>query len=130
MTKPSREVSGEDGAGRRRVGRRVYSPRVDILESDEAFTLIADVPGSDAESVEVTAEKDRLVIRAGTHVYEPEGFKLSYAESRPEEYQCAFKISALVDREKLSATAKDGVLTITLPKARAVRPRKVPVRTG
>ena len=95
--------------------RRRAAPRADELESDGAFTLVADMPGVDESSVEVTLEERVLTIHGRSHVPEHEG--AAYAEFEGTDYVRRFHLSDDVDASKITASIKDGVLRVAVPKA-------------
>lgn len=109
---------------------RTYIPRVDIYETGEGLYLLADMPGSDESRVNITLEKDLLTIEAGID----EGIcgekKAVYAEYGTGDYYRQFTLSDEIDREKIEASMKDGVLKIVLPKAEPVRSKKITIQAG
>jgi len=110
-----REVE-ESGAERTR-DRVAFVPRVDIYETNDGIFVVADMPGVDEESVDITLEKDVLTIDGYVEPVAPEEYRLAYAEYRVGDYQRRFTVSDQIDREGIEATMKDGVLRLRLPKA-------------
>jgi HSP20 family protein len=110
-----REVE-ESGAERTR-DRVAFVPRVDIYEANDSIFVVADMPGVDEGSVDVTLEKDVLTIDGYVGPVELEEYRLAYAEYRVGDYQRRFTVSDQIDREGIEATMKDGVLRLRLPKA-------------
>jgi HSP20 family protein len=108
----------------------LYTPDVDILEKDESIIVLADMPGVDESSVDITLEKDVLSIYARVEPEVPEKHQLLHAEYGVGDYQRSFTISNEIDRERIEATVKNGVLRLILPKAKAVQTRKITVQTG
>lgn len=117
----------DTGAERTR-DRLAFVPRVDIYESGEAITVIADMPGVDAESVDIMLENNVLTINGYVEPVQPEGHTLAYAEYRTGDYQRAFTLSDQVDRDGIEASVKDGVLKVHLPKITEARLRKIPIK--
>jgi HSP20 family molecular chaperone IbpA len=114
----------------RTKSRRVYVPKVDIYEAKDAIVLVADMPGVDEKSVDITLDKNILTI-AGT--VEPEAYKdhsITYSEYDTGDYERAFTISDEVDRNKIEASVKQGVLRVTLPKVEPVKAKKIAIKTG
>jgi HSP20 family protein len=109
---------------------RCFVPRADIYEADDHLVIVADVPGVDENSVEITLEKNVLTINAYIEPVEMEGFALAFAEYEMGDYQRSFRLSDEIDREKIQATIKDGVLRLYLPKAAAAQARKISVKAG
>jgi HSP20 family protein len=109
---------------------RCFVPRADIYEVNDHIVIVADVPGADKDSIDVTLEKNILTIDAYVNSNAPEGYSLSFAEYEIGDYQRSFKLSDEIDREKIQASVKDGVLRLYLPKSGAARMRKISVKTG
>ena len=109
--------------------RRVYVPKVDIIETGEAMVMYADMPGVDEKSVEVTLEKNVLKIAGAVEPQAFPGRSIAYAEYDVGDYERAFTVSDEIDRERIGAVMKKGVLKITLPKAPQAAVKKITVRT-
>lgn len=109
--------------------RKRFAPRVDIYEVNDNVVLVADMPGVDETSIEITLEKDLLTIRGTVLLIEHEGYNLSYAEYRTGDYARTFTLSNDVDRSKIEATIRNGVLRLTLPKAESAKPKRIEVQT-
>lgn len=110
--------------------REVFLPRTDIYETDQELVLVMDVPGVDENSLEMTLEKNILSINAYPVFDQPENFALEYSEYAEGDYQRSFKLSDGIDREKIQAHVKNGVLTLHLPKAAEVAPQRITVKAG
>jgi HSP20 family molecular chaperone IbpA len=109
---------------------QVFVPRSDIYETDEEIVLVLDVPGTNADSIDITLEKNVLTINAYVDFEKPEGYALNIAEYAVGDYQRSFRLSDEVDQAKIKASVKDGVLRLHLPKAKNARTRKISVRAG
>jgi HSP20 family molecular chaperone IbpA len=123
------ELTPAEGMERTREGA-CFVPRADIYEVDEQIVIVADVPGVDENSVEITLEKNILTINAYTEPVEMEGFAPVFAEYEVGDFQRSFKLSDEIDRDKIKATIKDGVLRLFLPKAATAQARKISVKAG
>ena len=110
--------------------RLAFLPRADIYENGEAIAVVADMPGVDESSLDITLEDDVLTINGYVEATEPEGYRLAYAEYRVGDYQRAFKLSNQIDQDAIEATLKNGVLRLHLPKVTEARMRKIAVKTG
>jgi HSP20 family protein len=97
-----------------------FTPAVDVVEDDQKFELYADLPGVKQEDLDIQVEKDVLTIK-GERKLERKGERVAGAFSR------AFTLPKHVDVEKIAATLKDGVLTLTLPKRPEAQPRQIKV---
>src|SRR3954454_6100533 len=106
-----------------------YTPRVDILETEEELLLFADLPGVQEDNVDIRFENGELTLharRAQTEV----GRGQWLWENQTGDFFRAFRISEQVDASKIWAELKNGVLTLHLPKVEAAKPRKITVRGG
>jgi HSP20 family molecular chaperone IbpA len=108
----------------------VYTPRVDIRETEAEVTLVADMPGVDETSVTIDLEGSELVIRGRFVPKAPEGYSLTYQEYGSGDYERAFTLGETIDRGKIKAVVKDGVLQLTLPKAKEAQPKRIAVKAG
>jgi len=127
-TKPEEELAENKTEQIR--DRRVYMPRTDIYETGNELVLVMDVPGADDQSVQVTLEKNVLTISAYPAYTKYEGHTLAYAEYGEGDYQRSFALSDEIDRGRIEAKVKNGVLTLHLPKAGEVKPHKISVKAG
>jgi HSP20 family molecular chaperone IbpA len=123
-----REVA-ETGAERTR-DRLAFVPRADIYETDDEIVIVADMPGTDENTVDITLENNVLTISGCVEMKAPEGYSLAYAEYRVGDYQRAFSLSDQIDREGIEATVKDGVLHLRLPKVTEARIKKIAIKAG
>lgn len=106
--------------------RRAYVPAVDIVESENSVELVVDVPGVAEDSVELTIEKNILTMSAVPADGVIAGKKLVYAEYGVGEYRRSFALADEIDQDHISASLKNGVLRIRLPKSAPVS-RKISV---
>ncbi|MHC1743570.1 MAG: Hsp20/alpha crystallin family protein [Syntrophobacteraceae bacterium] len=107
----------------------VFVPAVDIFETEGSLTLVADMPGVALESVSIDLDKDQLTIRGTVDSYTNEHTPL-LSEYAVGDYYRQFNVSNAIDRAKIEATMKDGVLKVTLPKAEAAKPRKIEIKAA
>ncbi|MDQ3927618.1 MAG: Hsp20/alpha crystallin family protein [Chloroflexota bacterium] len=121
------ELQATNGAERTRSGR-VYTPAVDIYETNEAIVLVADMPGVDESSVDVTLEKNVLTIYGRVQPWQFEGHTLRYAEYGIGDYQRSFTISNQIDWEHIQGSVSNGVLRLTLPKTGPAQTRKIEIK--
>jgi HSP20 family protein len=109
---------------------RCFIPRSDIYELDDQLVIVADVPGVDENSINVTLEKNVLTINALVDPVLPQGYSLSFAEYEVGDFQRSFRLSDEIDREHIQASVKNGVLRLYLPKAKESLMRKISVKAG
>jgi HSP20 family protein len=108
-----------------RTRERYVTPPVDIYEMPEGLVVMADVPGVTREHLDVRVDNHLLTIRGqATHALPAEP---TYREYELVNYFRQFELSDKVDTGKISADLKHGVVTLTLPKAEAAKPRKIAV---
>jgi HSP20 family protein len=120
-----------DLAGAERTRDRLaFVPRADIYETGEGITIVADMPGVDKSSVDITLENNVLTIRGYVEPVEPEGRSLAYSEYRVGDYERAFSLSDQIDQDGIDALVKDGVLRMYLPKITEARRRAIAIRAG
>ena len=105
-----------------------FVPRVDIYEVEDTVVLVADMPGVDENSVDITLEKNILKINGFAQPQAPDNFEPAYAEYRFGNYERTFALSDEVDRDKIEATVKNGVLRLVMPKAEEAKTRKITVK--
>ena len=106
----------------------VFTPAVDILETDKEITLLADMPGVKAEGLNIDLRENTLTLDGD--VKSPEGSDEVdiLREYRTGKYYRQFTLSQVVDQGKIGAEMKDGVLRLRLPKIEAATPRKIAVK--
>lgn len=121
---------GPEAQAERTRPRRIYTPTVDIIETQDHIEVIADMPGVDENAVELTLEKNVLTIYGKVEADIPERHRLAVSEYGVGDYQRQFILSDEVDRERIEAQVRQGVLRIQLPKAAAAKTRKIAVRSG
>ena len=119
-----------EGDVERTRARRCFVPRTDIYEVGDDITVLVDMPGVDDQSVDIMLEKNVLTINGYVEPIYPEDYRLSYAEYDVGDYQRSFRLSDEIDRDKIEATVKEGVLRLRLPKAETAKARKIAVKPG
>jgi HSP20 family molecular chaperone IbpA len=122
LTRPlaRRETGGAD------LGPTV-KPFYEIKETDEAWGLAVYLPGVAKEGLEITAEESQLRIVGRRAWKQPEGWTALYRESTDAPYELVLAHDNAIDPEKIHAELIDGVLRASLPKAEAIKPRKIAV---
>ena len=107
---------------------KVFIPRADIFENQESIVVLADMPGVDDKSVDITLDRNILTINGFVVPEAPAGYTLAYSEYAIGDYRRVFTLSNEIDRERIQARVKNGVLRLTLPKSKAVQPKKIVVK--
>jgi len=108
----------------------VLTPRVDIRETETEVIVVADMPGVDETSVTIGLEGSELAIHGRFMPKSPEGYSLSYQEYGSGDYERSFTLGDTIDRDRIKAVVTDGVLRLTLPKAKEVLPKRIAVKGG
>jgi HSP20 family molecular chaperone IbpA len=105
-----------------------YIPRADIYEVDEIINVVMDMPGIDPNAIDITLEKNVLNVKGFAHIPDRDKYTMVSAEYEPGDYERSFRISDTIDREKIDANYKDGVLRLTLPRAEIAKTKKIEVK--
>jgi HSP20 family protein len=118
------------GAPERNDAARLWVPAIDLIETRYAYMVRAELPGVDRANIEITLEKNVLTIS---------GQKAPMAEGRDEEirvfaaervtgaFSRSLRMPEHIDGERIGAEYKDGLLTVSIPKAEAAQPRKIEI---
>ncbi len=108
----------------------VFTPNVDIFETEQAITLLVDMPGVKADELNVDLRDDTLTLTGDVlpEVGTP-GEKI-YVEYETGRYYRQFSLSEVILQEKIDAKLSDGVLRLTLPKVAKATPRRIAVQAG
>jgi HSP20 family protein len=105
--------------------RAVVAPRVNIIETKDAYILEAEMPGVAKDGLDIRLEENVLTI-VGRRQADPASAPL-YRESESADFQRAFEVDPSIDTGKIDARIEQGILTLTLPKAEKVKPRRITV---
>ena len=109
------------------VSWRTYLPVTDIFETDQALTVVLEMPGVDKDAVEVSVEDDILTIDGRIDYSKYEGLQPVYTEYNVGHYTRSFQLSSKIEQGNISAELKDGVMTLVLPKAEKAKPRQIKI---
>jgi HSP20 family protein len=104
---------------------RYFVPTTDIFETEDALTVIMEVPGVDKEAVDINVENDVLRVEAKIDPAKYQGMEPLYTEYNVGHFARSFTLSNQIDRQNISAQLQDGVLTLTLKKAEKAMPRRI-----
>lgn len=117
MTSMENNRSMNNGNGETNERGVAFSPRVDVLETENEFLVYADMPGTKPEDVDIRFENGELSVH-GRRATQKDEFA---------SYHRVFAVADTVSADKISADLKSGVLTIRLPKVEAVKPKRIAV---
>lgn len=119
-----REVESKQEAT---IPARVFLPQTDIFETDQALTVVLEMPGVEKDKVDVKVENDVLKIEGWIDFSRYEGLQPLYTEYNIGNYARSFQLSSKIDQDRISAGLRDGVMTLVLPKSEKAKPRKIAV---
>ena len=109
-----------------RRAEQFVAPVASVVEDGDAYLLKVEMPGVNKEGLEISVENNELTIIGRQSLPQIEG-TLIHRESRAENFRRVFELDPSIDMSKISARIDQGVLTLTLPKAEQVKPRKITV---
>jgi len=105
-----------------------WTPKVDIHEEPERFVLVADVPGVDPETIEISIDDGILKISGSRDTgVESESTELSRRERISGDFQRSFQLPDSIDVDAVNASGKNGVLQVVIPKKSESKPRKIEI---
>ena len=107
--------------------RYVFTPPIDIHETDEGLVLQADLPGVSLETLELQVQNNRLTLFGRVPPVAPEGARMIHQEYHEGDYLRSFILSDNVDHDRISAKLTNGVLEVFLPHTPRSEPRKIEV---
>jgi HSP20 family molecular chaperone IbpA len=110
--------------------RQTYTPPIDIHEAPEGLTLEADLPGASERNLQILLEDNVLNLYATVDSPAPDGARLVHEEYRLGDYHRSFILSDEVDRDRITAELKNGVLRLFLPKAERARTRRIEIKSS
>ena len=102
------------------------TPVADVESAKEGYTIYAEMPGVDKSGLEVTVDNGELTILGHRRAEEFTGEPV-YREIRRNDFRLVFELDPTIDTTRITARVDQGVLTLTLPKAESVKPRKITV---
>ena len=109
---------------------RAFLPTADIFEAEDALTVVLEMPGVNRDNVDVNVDNGVLTIEGKIDFNKYEGLHPVYGEYNIGPFRRSFRISSQIDQDKIKAEMRDGVITLTLPKAEQAKSRRIEVRTG
>ena len=107
-----------------------WAPALDLYQSNDNVVAVVELPGMQKEDIEISLQEGALTISGERKQEMPEEEKAERSERYVGKFRRSISLPARVDASKVSATYKDGVLTVTLPKAEEAKPKKVQVNVA
>ena len=119
----------------RSVGVKPYQgsayPKVNVYEYDDKVGIVAEIPGLDKKQLEVSVENGVLTLAGDKHsAFENDGAKVLRRELKQSSFKRQFELGELLDGENISASFKDGILSVSVPKVEPEKPKKHTVKIG
>jgi HSP20 family protein len=108
----------------------VFTPDVDIFETEKELTLLADMPGVKPADINIDLREGMLTLEGDVKNPQLENEVELLSEYRTGKYYRQFNLSEIIDQAKIDATMTDGVLRLRLPKVEAVKPRKITIKAS
>lgn len=122
VTRTEREYTRDTGP--------TFRPATDIFEKGDVVTVVIDMPGVAPDSVDVSIENRSLTVRGTIQTPAPEGYRRIYGEYAPGMFERAFSLPDTIDAGAIDAAHRDGVLTLTLKKSEAAKPKQIKVKAA
>ena len=110
------------------IPARIFVPDADIYESEDVLTVILEMPGVAKDNVKVGVEDGVLMVEGHLDLSKYQGLRPLYTEYNIGHYGRSFQLSSKIDQNKITASMKDGVLSLTLPKVEEAKPRRIEVK--
>jgi HSP20 family protein len=124
VTAPSTKVNGNGNGAQHRP---VAVPRYTIAEVQDGFQVHVYLPGIEKSAVETTVEHDRLTVKARQTWKTPETWTVVHQETRQPDYHLALELDPSIDQSSVAADLTNGVLKLSLSKAKALQPRRIEI---
>lgn len=106
----------------------VVTPFTDVYETDDAFVLQMDMPGTSKDAIRASVEKGALVVRAAVESYHKENVVLLCRELRDSTYYRVFNLGDGINRDNIEAQFEQGVMTVKLFKKEELKPREITIK--
>jgi HSP20 family protein len=110
---------------------RVWVPAIDLIEKKDAYVVLAELPGVDRSAIDITFEKSVLTIsgqKSALLEAKDEELRLFAAERVSGSFSRSLRMPEHIDGDRISADYRDGLLTVTIPKAEIAQPRRIEVK--
>lgn len=108
----------------------IFTPNVDIFETDNEITLLADMPGVTANNLTIDLKENVLTLTGEVAPFEGANEEDILIEYEIGKYHRQFNLASVIDQSKIDAKLNDGILRLSLPKVEEVKPRKIEIKTG
>ena len=117
----------------KQVGVKPYAgsayPKVNVYEYEDKIGIVAEIPGLNKKQLDVAVEEGILTISGDKHsTFNDEGAKVIRRELKQSSFKRSFELGDLLDGDNISASFKDGILSVSIPKTEPVKPKKTNVK--
>jgi len=119
-------LTRENRNGDRAQTEQFVAPPVNVMEADNGYTLEVEMPGVNKDGLDVSVENNEITIVGRRSLPVVEGTVIHH-ESRSENFRRTLELDPSIDANKISAKVEQGLVTLTLPKAEHVKPRKITI---
>ena len=119
-------LTRENRDGGRTQTEQFIAPPASAIEAGDGYTLEVEMPGVNKDGLDISVENNEITIVGRRSLPIVDG-TLIHHESRPENFRRTFELDPSLDANKISAKVEQGLVTLTLPKAEHVKPRKITV---
>jgi HSP20 family molecular chaperone IbpA len=106
---------------------RAFTPTADIFETEEALTVVLEMPGVAKDNVDVSVEGGILTVEGRIDFGKYEGLRPVYGEYNVGPFRRSFRLSSRINQTQINAEMRDGVITLVLPKAEEAKPRRITI---
>lgn len=124
-----REIANED-RGETTRPTAIFVPDTDVYETEDQVVVVADMPGVAPDGVDVTLERRVLTIRGHVPSEAHDDYRRIHAEYGQGDFERVFTLSEEIDRDRIEASHKNGVLTLKMPKAASAKTQKIRVKAA
>ncbi|OQX08932.1 MAG: heat-shock protein Hsp20 [Desulfobulbaceae bacterium A2] len=124
---PKQEVQQQ---GESTKPEKYYVPAVDIYESEESVTVVAEMPGVSREGITIELEENVLTLQGAMLADEPREMRALLREYEPGHYLRRFTVAETIEQQGITASLCDGMLTVVLPKAVPAKPKRIEVQVA
>lgn len=116
----------QNGTAQNRQSEKFLAPAASVLEAGDGYTVHVEMPGVNKEGLEISIENNELTLTGRRSLPAVDG-TLLHRESRRENFRRTFELDPSIDSNRITARIDQGIVTLTLPKAEHVKPRKITV---
>jgi HSP20 family molecular chaperone IbpA len=110
------------------IPARIFLPTADIYETEDALSVILEMPGVEKNNVDVRVEGGVLKVEGRLDFSKYQGLQPLYTEYNVGHYFRSFQLSSKIDHSRIEAELKEGVLALTLPKVEEAKPRTIQIK--